>query len=66
MGAAIGAALSVVLIATNTPIAALCLNSSDPWNAVAVVFSALVAYCSVGATLSGYILMMIEDSQTDA
>ena len=63
MGAAAGAILSTGLIAVSAPVTALCLDNPDPWESLAVIFGALVAYCSVGATLSGYILFMVEDSQ---
>jgi hypothetical protein len=65
MGAAAGVALAVALIAADAPVAALCLNSPDPLRTLAVLTGAVVAYCSVGATLSGYIFLMVEDSQAD-
>jgi hypothetical protein len=64
-GAGLGAtaaALSVVSDAGN--VSEMIRNSSEPTQTSIIFLTAITLWCAVGATLTGFILIMIEESKS--
>jgi branched-subunit amino acid ABC-type transport system permease component len=64
MGAALGAALSLLLISVPAiHVAGLIDHSLERWTTMLVVVGALMTTFGVDATLTGFLLLMIDDSK---
>ena len=64
-GASLGAtiaALSVVGDASN--VSEMIRNSAEPTQTSIILLTAITLWCTVGATLSGFIFIMIEESKS--
>ena len=62
MGAALGALLAASLFASDAHIFRMILHSEAPQLTTAVVVGSFIAYCGIGATLSGFIFIVTEES----
>ena len=61
MGAALGALLAAALFASDSAISRMILHSEAPQLTAAVVVASVIAYCGIGATLSGFFFIITED-----
>lgn len=62
MGATLGALLALSLFFADADIYRMILHSNAPQLTAAVVVSSVIIYCAIGATLSGFIFIVTENS----
>lgn len=60
MGGTLGALLAAVLYATDVPLFRLLARGTAPALHMTVVAGCFIVYCAIGATLSGFLLLVTE------